>query len=144
MRRQAARIRKGILLGAGALALPCALGLYAGGAAAGMGLCLALLRLSSPCLPYPNAQKSRANASRLFFAWAVFLFALAAGQAVLSAFSSAYARFPMALPLLRGCLPFPAAALSERAYVPMLPRKTHRALGLMLLTLSILLIVYTR
>ena len=139
MRGQAVRMRKGILLGAGALALPCALGLHAGGAAAGMGLWMTLLRLSSPCLPYPGALKSRANASRLFFAWTVCCLALAAGHAVLIHFGTALSRYPAALPVLRFFLPFPAAALCERAYV-LSPRGVpSRILSCFLLLCAILI-----
>lgn len=143
MRGQAVRMRKGILLGAGALALPCALGLHAGGAAAGMGLWMALLRMTSPCLPYPGAQKSRAHASRLFFAWTVCCFSLAVGRAVLLFFGAALSRYPAALPALRFFLPFPAAALCERAYALRLQKGLRVLLGILSL-LSAFFIFCTR
>lgn len=72
MRPEAARMRKWMLLGAGAALLSCLLGAHAGGAGAGMALWLWLGEGRKEPAFYGYPRKRRGHFSRLFFAWACF------------------------------------------------------------------------
>lgn len=131
MRMEAARMRKGMLLCAGMLALPCALGLHAGGAVAGMAAWMAVIRFL-PDADYSYPRKRRGHFTRLFFAWAAFSFLLAAGILAADFFGNHFQSFAFAPSLLRFSAPFPAAVLGERALRIRLSRKALAAGGTLL------------
>jgi len=138
----AARMRRWMLQGMPAIGL-CALGMHAGGGAAGMLLWMLLGIIRLPHGHYPYPRKRQTQPERLFFACAAGAFFISLPvmcmELVYPGFFIRNLFLPSLLQLGSACL---ATVLSARMITAALPRRAGLYGGLHLMMLSLLFIFY--